>query len=338
MKVLKSLVKTILAGIVALVILSTLMFGYYFMPLRENNPNKNTDYVWAANTPWASLTEGISYGVTDSNGYINPMVIDNPDILFLGSSHLQAMSVMPNENMCSLLNDKFDGKYQAYNMGISGHTIYKVVQYLNQTLSVYQKVPEYVIIETSDVNISQSAVDQALSGDVKKTEVIDKGIIAEMQKIPYLRQLYHQLDGGMLDMLIDKKKGSSSGSPGSSSSNKQTAIDETPFETLLSYLQKTENEYNTKIIVMYHPFETLHNDGSISFSDADYSKVFAQYAQKHDVGFVDMTEDFEVIYYNEHHVPHGFSTGELGVGHINKYGHAAIANRLYQYINELEEK
>ena len=45
------------------------------------------------------------------------------DDLILGSSHAESMNVMRNENMCALLNEKFDGKYSVYNMGISGHTI-----------------------------------------------------------------------------------------------------------------------------------------------------------------------------------------------------------------------
>lgn len=49
-----------------------------------------------------------------------------------------------------------------------------------------------------------------------------------------------------------------------------------------------------------------------------------------------MTDDFEKMFYEENHVPHGFSTGQIGVGHINKYGHAVIAESLYRYINELE--
>ena len=170
MKLIKSLLKTLLAGITALAILSAIMLGYYFVPLRENNPNQNTDYVWASNTPWASMTEGVSFGITDANGYINPKAIDNPDIIFLGSSHLEAMHVMQDENMCSLLNDKIDGKYQAYNMGISGHTIYKVTQYLKESLSSFSTVPKYVIIETGGVGLTQAEVSQAISGKVPKTE------------------------------------------------------------------------------------------------------------------------------------------------------------------------
>ncbi len=338
MKPIKAIFKSVLAGLAALVILSALMFGYYFMPLRENNPKQNTDYVWMSNTLWASLTEGISYGITDADGFINPEVIDNPDILFLGSSHLQAMCVMPGENMCSLLNERFNGEYRAYNMGISGHTIYKVVQYLDASLNVYQKAPKYIIIETSDVALNEQYVKQALSGEVKKTEVVDTGMIAQLQKVPYFRQMYHQLDSGMLEMLLpdNKKKAEPLAANTNQAANEKPAINEKPFDEMLGYLQKMEKEYNTQIIVMFHPFETINADGTIGFSQADYAKVFSRYAEKYAVGFVDMTNDFEKMYDKEHHVPHGFATGETGVGHLNRYGHAAIAESLYQYIRSLE--
>lgn len=338
MKPIKAIFKTVLAGLAAFVILSALMLGYYFMPLRENNPKQNTDYVWAPNTLWASLTEGVSYGVTDADGFINPEVINNPDILFLGSSHLQAMNVMPEENMCALLNKRFNGEYRAYNMGISGHTIYKVIQYLDASLKIYQKAPKYIIIETSDVALSESAVTQALSGEVKKTEVVDTGMIAQLQKVPYFRQMYHQLDNGMLKMLLpdNKKKPDDAAANTVQAVNQKPVIDEKPYDEVLGYLQKLEKEYNTQIIVMFHPFEIINADGTIGFSQADYAKVFSRYAEKHDIGFVDMTNDFEKMYYEEQHVPHGFATGETGVGHLNRYGHAAIAESLYQYIRSME--
>ena len=338
MKSIKAIFKTLLAGLVALVILSALMLGYYFMPLRENNPKQNTDYVWMPNTPWASLTEGISYGITDADGFINPEVTDNPEILFLGSSHLQAMNVMPEENMCYLLNKRFNGEYRAYNMGISGHTIYKVIQYLEDSLKIYKKVPKYIIIETSDVALSEPAVKQALSGEVKKTEVVDSGIVAQMQKIPYFRQMYHQLDNGMMKMLLpdNKKNEDNTTADTVQKTNEKPVIDEKPYEEMLGYLQKMEKEYDTGIIVMFHPFETINTDGTVGFSEADYAKVFSQYAEKYNIGFVDMTNDFERMYNEEYHVPHGFATGELGVGHLNKYGHAVIAERLYQYIRSME--
>ena len=50
-----------------------------------------------------------------------------------------------------------------------------------------------------------------------------------------------------------------------------------------------------------------------------------------------MTAKFEDMYYKEHHVAHGFCTGELATGHLNKYGHAAMADELYDEILKLEE-
>ena len=278
MKPIKTLFKTVLAGLTALAILCVIMLGYYFIPLRENNSKQNTDYVWAKNSPWVSLTEGASFGVTDADGFINKDVVENPDILFLGSSHTESMNVLQNENLCALLNDKFDGKYSAYNMGISGHTIYKVVQYLNTTLNIYPNAPKYTIIETSDVALTDSAVQQALSGEVKKTKVVDTGLLYQMQKVPYFRMMYHQLDTGMLDMLTDKKKANNATTNAKPEAVEKVEIDEKPYDEMLGYLQKLEKEYNTQIIVMFHPFETINADGSISFAQAECAEIFSKSA------------------------------------------------------------
>lgn len=332
MKYIKTIIKIPLAALTALAILCGLMFGYSFIPLRENNPKHNTDYVWQANTPWVRMTEGTSVGMTDSQGFNNKKVIENPDILVLGSSHAEAQNVNQDENFCSLLNDKFDGELQAYNMAISGHTFYKVVQYLPATLKVYGKVPKYVIIETDNTSLNEADVSKALSGEVNRTSVNNTGAVAQLQKLPYLRAMYHQLNGGLMKVLLDKNSKSTE----SYANNSKPVINEAPYEQMFDYLQKLEREYNINIIVVYHPFETLNKDGSISFSKKEYTDVFAKYAQKHNIDLADMTDDFLKMYENEHHVPHGFITGLIGSGHLNKYGHASIADRLYEIINKAE--
>lgn len=52
--------------------------------------------------------------------------------------------------------------------------------------------------------------------------------------------------------------------------------------------------------------------------------------------FLNMADRFEKMYTEEHHVPHGFITGEIGSGHINKYGHKAIAEGIHDTITGLE--
>ena len=66
MKLLKKFLKCILAGIVAVAILSLILIPYSTMPVHVNNPNKNTDYVWSPNAIWSRMTEGISFGKFDN--------------------------------------------------------------------------------------------------------------------------------------------------------------------------------------------------------------------------------------------------------------------------------
>ena len=138
-------------------------------------------------------------------------------------------------------------------------------------------------------------------------------------------------------MLLDKNNNNPE-AQANSANNVKPVINEAPYEQMFNYLQKLEREYNTNIIIMYHPSETLNHDGSISFNKTDYTDVFAKYAKKHGITFADMTADFLEMYENDHHVPHGFITGLIGSGHLNKYGHAAIAERMYTIINEAEGK
>lgn len=333
MKILKNILKTALAGMTAFAILCGIMLFYSFIPPRVDNSIGNTDYVYDFDSYWVRATEGISFGQVDANGFNNKNVVENPDIVVLGSSHAEAMNVFQDENMTSLLSEKLGGKYSVYNMSISGHTFFKVVQYLPETLSAFEKVPEYIIIETSTTVLSQQDVEMAVSGTVPKTKV-NRGFIAELQKLPFLRQLYHQLDSGMLDMLLDKQKQNVGDASGDAEA---VIVDSAPYETMFSYLQKLEQQFDTEIIIIYHPAETLGNDGSISFSNGEYTSVFCDFSENYGISFADMTELFEKMYYEEHTVPHGFSTGALGEGHINRYGHRAIADKLFEMINSFGE-
>lgn len=336
MKCIKYLVKMFLAGIVALVLLCIVACFYSLSPMRVENPEKNTDYVWQDSALWMKMTEGVSFGKVDAKGFNNKSVVEKPDIILLGSSHIEGMNVQQNDHMCTLLNEKFSGKHSVYNMGISGHTFFKVVQYLEKSISLYDSSVKYVVIETSTTNLTKVDVDAALNSKVVITAVNNDGIIAMLQRLPFLRQAYHQLESGMMDMLLPKESESTSSNTSVAVSD-EVVIDEQPYNDMFSYLKNLEDKYDVEIIIMYHPFEILNKDGSISFGDDEYTEVFAEYSEKFAIGFVDMTDDFEKMYYDEHYVAHGFATGELGVGHINKHGHKAIANSVYNYIKRFEE-
>ena len=347
MKIVKQLGKMVGAAIVAVIILSLIISVYSTSPLRVENPQGNTDYVWKPDSLWMNMSEGISFGKMDGKGFNNLEVIEDPDIILLGSSHIESKNVNQHENTAYYLSERVEGRYSAYNMGISGHTIYKVCQYLPKTLSLYQgHVPKYVVIETDDIALTQTGVDEVMNHTVEKTPVYDTGLVATLQKIPAFRLFYHQLDSGMKEMLLpelskSKREQNQTGAAeqsdrDSTTANAETVRSQPQYDQLMSYLGDLQEQYHTKIIIMFHPFEKFNDDGSISFINNKTSDMFATSAEKHGISFLDMAERFEKMYIEDHRVPHGFITGEISSGHLNKYGHEAIADGIYDTITGLE--
>lgn len=341
MKLVKRLFKVLLAGVVAVCILSVLLSVYYNLPLHIENPNGNTDYVWPSNAKWVKMTEGYSMGKYDAQGFNNKEVVDNPNILILGSSHMEATNVMQDENTGYLLGQLLEGRYTVYNMGISGHDFYKVCQYLPNNLSYYERVPEVVVIETNIVSIESEDVRKVLDGTVAHTPSYSTGIIVALQKVPFFRLLYSQISGGLLDLFMQDGSNSFGTEKGSQEEdgNKDTErVDLEAYDKLFGYISNLQEKYGTKIVIFYHPMEILNRDGTISFGGKEGVEAFSEASEKYGITFVDMGEHFEKMYYEEHHVAHGFSTGLLGSGHLNRYGHAAVAEALMETIVDLESE
>lgn len=329
-----NLVKCMLAGIVAIAILSLVLVPYFLTPVHIENPDGNTDYIWLAHSLWSKMTEGISFGRFDAKGYNNPTVVEEPDILVLGSSHTEAVDVLQSENFAALLGEKFQGNYTTYNMGISGHFFLKICKYLPRTMEL-NPTAKYIIIETSDVSFNRKAVDSLLNGTIEFTPSNSTGLIAMLQKLPFFRLGYHQLTGGLLDMMIPEKT-----KPVDTSKNatEKELLDEEVYDMLFTYIKDALKGSEAQLIIMYHPTGKLLEDGSASFVvDAASVSMFSKKCQQYGFSFVDMTQPFAQMYETDHKLPHGFITGKIGSGHINQYGHAKIADELAKCIVALEE-
>lgn len=342
MTVIKKLLKIVAAGVVSIVIISGLLCFYDILPVHVENPNGNTDYKWPANSIWIKATEGISFGKNDANGFNNKTVVENPDIIILGSSHMAAGNVMQNENAAYLLSEKLKGKYTVYNMAIPGHHFFKVCQYIPANLELYEKAPKVLIVETTTVKISQKKANEVISSSVEFSPSHSSGIIAALQKVPFFRSLYHQMEEGLLTLFMPNSSSSADKTgvnfePVDGSLEESIEIDIAAYDRIFSYLKKMEEKYKTQIIIVYHPTEVLMDDGTIYFNKDSYLYTFTSYANDYGISFVDMTKRLEEMYTNEHHVAHGFCTGKLATGHLNKYGHYAIADELYGEIAKLEE-
>lgn len=335
MKILKNLLKVMLSGCTAVLILSVLLMPYSFTPVHVQNPDKNTDYVWGANAKWMKMTEGIAWGKYDEKGYNNASVIDNPDVIVLGSSHMEATNVKTEENMTFILNEKVGDRYSVYNMGISGHHLYKVSKYLPNNLELFEKTPKVVIIETDSVKIEQKEVDKVLNGKVDFTPSYDTGLIRNMQMVPFFRVVHQNIDSGLLDLFMPDN---SSGTAATGTVEENTPIDERPYETLLKYIGDIGKEHSSHIIICYHPTGTLNKDGTLSYDTGEYSEIFRKYCEENDITYVNLENEFQDMYAKEKVTAHGFSTGKVEYGHLNRYGHRRMAEKMAEVINKLEEE
>ena len=339
MKIIKSFGKFLLAGITASAIISIILCVYSLTPVHIENPEKNTDYIWEPNSRWVTMEEGIGGGKYDANGFNNAKVIENPDIIIVGSSHVEGRNVTQKENMSFILNDMFEGKHEIYNMGISGHHFYKTCQYIPASLDRFEITPKLVLVESAIVELSKDQVEAAINGTVEFSPSHGEGLIAFLQKIPILRVLYSQMEDGLFDLFMPELQPTVVTTTESVENVEiQINIDREAYELMFDYLASIEEKYNTEIVIFYHPEEVLEQDGTISFKKNECSPVFATEASKKGIDFIDMQSYFETMYYEEHKVPHGFITGKAAYGHMNADGHRAIADVLYDVINKMEEQ
>lgn len=199
------------------------------------------------------MEEGISAGKYDSNGFNNAKVVDDPDILLLGSSHMEAANVPQDQNTGYYLSQMFSGKMSIYNMGISGHTFAKICQYLPQTMQVYKNVPKYIVIETGGTVITEEDIQNIINQTVPKTSVSHNSFLNLLQRSPFFRVLYYQYDGGLKKKLSDAKgiQNTSANKP-VKKAGEAAEIDQKPYDELFEYLQGLQEEYGTQILIMYH--------------------------------------------------------------------------------------
>ena len=323
--------KAFVAGVFAFAILSAVTFFYNFTGIHITNTTGATDYVWQKNQIMFNMKEGFSYVKMDKNGFNNADVFENVDILLMGSSHMEAYQVMQNENCASLLNEYLP-EFNTYNIGISGHTIYRIVDNVDSALKEYSP-SEYILIETNTVSLDVRTMKEVMNGESSAIKSYDSGLLFYLQKIPAFKPLYNQIDN-WLNLKSANNKKSSDGVV------EETIISDEYVEILDLFLSKIKNEadkYGIVPVIFYAPNESLDSQGKLYFStDMKYFDVYKSVCESNGIVFVDMSDPFESLYKNSNVLAHGFSNTAVGVGHLNKYGHNIIAETLAAEISKRE--
>lgn len=312
-KVLKNI---IIAGLSAFLLLNLFCIFYYNVPARVLDESGSTDYKWPSNTFYSKWTEGIAFGTTNNDGYNNLFDFndgDKLDALFMGSSHLEGFNVSQKENASSVLNDI--SEFKTYNIGISEHTLPICIENLECALKKY-KPTKYVIIETMSISFYDNEIMDSLD-DTNELPTYSNKIMDFLQSFKYLKLIRYQLNDAAPKQKIE-------------SINNSEAINK-----MMNKAKIICDRYNVKLIILYHPTLTVNEDNIIFNYNKEDCKMFEDICEMNDIEFVNMEQNFAEAYYSDNVLPHGFNNTVLGVGHLNKYGHRMIAERLSKVMEDL---
>ncbi len=322
-------VKCICAGIVALGILSLFSVFYYNPPIHVPCESGATDYTRQAEVFWARGTEGIASGTTDESGYNNSFAKTEAKIsvLLMGSSQTEGLYVDEDKNVGYRLNEMFaengETRY-VYNIGMSSHNFLRNVSNLETALSVYQPA-EYVVLETDYVDFTTEDVDLALQDQMVPLASYEDGFLYQVQKIPYAKLLYQQYknykenDIETTDIVKTEQANAAFNTP--------------KVEELLMYIKEKADAHGVMPIIFYVPHLALGEDGTLTTSaNAEKVACFSDLCSQNGIVFLDMTEDFVEEYTVNHRIVSGFSNTAECYGHLNRYGHELIAEKIYREI------
>ena len=324
MRIVRIIIKPVLAGMVSLLILSIFTLGYNYSGVHIKNPSHATDYKWSSNQLKSNMIEGFAWFRMDEYGFNNVTKTSgsmNVDILLMGSSHLEAVEIDKSENIGFILNQILPRK-TTYNIGVSGHDIYRCVKNLKDAFEEYHPTG-YIVIETDTAALSSEMVQSVIGAELETIPSYDSGMMFLLQKYcPAIKSLYKQM--------------------GNWSKMDSVAEDESTIQYASSYeldlfAKKMRDACpdSIKIIVCYQPSYRIASNGQLEFDENEGEvNAFKDACISNNIFFVDMTEKFSELYHTNHVLAHGFINTAIGVGHLNKHGHRAIAETLAAIIQE----
>lgn len=339
----KWLFKAVTAGILSLAILSAFDLIYSFSGIHITNPSGATDYTWQSGQLKSNMTEGFSWLLMDESGFRNAKVPSKPsvNILMMGSSHMEALNVSKEQDCTSLLSRALP-EMSVYNIGMSGHTLYRCIDNAQAACEVYSP-SDFLILETDTVALNKEEMSLVLSGNAAAIPSYDSGLLFYLQKLPAIKWIYKQCTDWI--SLSEREAASPLGASEDSLSEETAAVtvlSSAYLDTLSSFLgrlQEAAGRTGCQAVIFYHPPADAAPSGGILFStDPVYLKAFADACAMHDILFLDMTEDFATLYEEQHLFAHGFSNTAVGAGHLNRYGHELIARRFFEIIQNVQKE
>ena len=310
----------------------------YCYSIRIPNLEGTTEKIAFPNQIITNMEEGYSLIQFDKKGFNNsyPPKKDSLDILLVGSSQMEAIHVWGDKNTGYLLNKLLPDLY-TYNIGIVGMFFPQNVFFLRNAYLNF-KPQKYVLIGIDRTVYSSSELEPIYKNsynyrkELRNSEknklllVLNSSISRIKTKAKLWRSnslaFFNNTDKSITnekDNLEDSEKYSDS------------------LNKFLEYARKQIPE-NIPIIIFYYPSVKINKEGKLLFVESsEQVNNFEKLCNKNKIHFINLSKDFEELYYDKKLVPYGFINTTLGNGHLNVYGHECVANVLANFILSLEK-
>ncbi|MBQ6569436.1 MAG: hypothetical protein IJL87_04185 [Clostridia bacterium] len=347
--------KVAVSAMLALAALSLLCTFYYNFADYAKCEDGVTDFCREPNAFYCGAVEGFVWGKTNNEGYLNlydytPGMEIN--ILVFGSSQMEANQVLTKNSCSVLLADRLPGK-RVYSAGMSSHRFLTCADNYSAAVNKYNPT-DYIIFETAEVDFPENEMADFLSGNQPDLyDYVNKNNFLGYKNngIRLANSQFHsfwdvsgtkKLLDGTKTLLKNIKNGKSiipakSGEQNSSQEVQAPEMaSESEIEQVISRLvAQTTSACGAKLIILYLPKTAIMPDGSMEVYTSENIGTFESICEKYGITLVDMSERFDYEYRTNHLVPYGFTNTPVSSGHLNRYGHAMIADTLYNVIGEV---
>lgn len=312
-------IKNILVSLIAsFIVLNLFCVFYYNVPVHMDCEDGSTDYVWESNKYYIQMNEGIGYGKTNNEGYMDRDDYrgEKVNVLILGTSHLQGLSVPLNDNVSSLLQEML--QENVYNLAIAGHNLKVIISNLKDALEKYH--PDTVVMETNNVSFTNNEIKTVLNEAVPQIASGNEGLVGLLQRSPFLRLAYSQFQSFIAEEREPKKDKDYAG--------------EEKINELLKLIARICEPYECRTVIFYHPTTSLDHNGNIIVNTDERTGIWSRLCQENGILYLDMSEKYLKEYRNNMILPYGFINTEIGTGHLNRHGHRMIAEELFRILKE----
>ncbi len=186
--------KVMLAGVLAWLLLTLFCLFYNNKPVFLECEDGVTDSKYEPNTFYCRMIEGLSYGKTNNDGYINLQDYDREEqisVLLMGASHMEAMEVPQRLCTASLL-DALLPEETVYNVGITGHYLPICASNLASAVQKYSP-SKFVIIDTGSIVFTREELTEYLQ-DIQRPSNVNTGrLYMLLRRNQYIHLVVNQL-------------------------------------------------------------------------------------------------------------------------------------------------